>query len=1000
MKKILSAALSMIIAMQSMALVHATEPTLIYKQYTTDDGSYTALVSNGSPTGSSALETEVVSGKTYLKIPATIASENVRTYTAAMYSGRIPAANKKQIEVTFKKEAGIVSGVRFYTNTFATSGVPRCYYQLSFGTDKAWSLFKMENSTQTMIEESSVTAELNEGEYNLCVIYDEENITWRIVNTDGDVMAGANSISEDWNNATASEPFSEQENSFALIAANGNSDDYAWYTNLNVYSTDGTNLPSAPGTGGGTGGGTPVPSEWIYTFTDNFTDTTYVKDTLAEEIGPWKTNGVRGELTALTTELQVVDKQYGGVNKTALCVPSTALFNKPHQFTAAELDENIPSGGKMEFKFSFKKDGEMVDGIRFMIHNNGSNFYEFLFNRNGNTSPAWALNKVVEGVRTQLAGGDAGLIPSGTDYNVKLVYDYADYCGNISWDVTRCDGGSVTFTGHTGSAEDITPFKHLGTTKMAMISGGQNAKYSYFTDISIRTTETHEEPAFNPDDPAIVAAYVVRHNQLIAPYNTAVSQNDTAAMKEFLTGTARLSMGRMEHVNVPAIAEMDDTALTAFANRLITYGDTITFTDISDIDDFQKRLESEIAIGNLCGMDNIEVMGVSIDDITQYVDINLSTNSYLSMKETIIGRLLNNTFLSANDFKSKFNEAVIMENYQYTINGNYLLGIIEEYSSEIGYNSAHYDTLDKSALAEMLISQTTKAAVTTVAALRDKIDTFTVASSVVTPSPSPAPSPAPSVPQGPTQVVGGGVSSGSGGGGSGGGGNGYGIIRDIPKQTEAPKENITQPIVDKTVIFADVPTDYWAYEAIRFMNARKAVTGYGDGSFNPEGQVTRAEFLTMLLGIYGIEKPESYPDGIGFDDVKEGDWYYDVVMTAASIGILGGDGVSAYPNAKITRQEMAVLICRILEYLKIEINTNSELTRFIDDGEIDVWAFLSVKKLQAAGIANGSDGYYMPKASAKRAEAAQMLFKAVNVDLKQAEENNESAIEEEVANEA
>ncbi len=977
MKKLLSTVLSLIIAMQGMAIVHGADGTLIYKQYTADDTGYTALVSNGSPTGAT-LSTESVSGKTYLKVPATIASENVMLYTAAMYSGRIASGEKKRIDVSFKKEDGIVSGVRFYTNTFAPNGNPKNYYQLSFGTDKAWSVIKMETATKTVIQESTVSDELNAGEYNLCIVYDEDEITWRIENPGGDVKAGTNTIEEAWNNITVSAPFTAAESSFALIGANGSSGECAMYTNLNVYNPAGDLPSSTPGTPV-TPPVTPPASTWVYEYTDDFTGSaynSYSKDVPGEEFGPWKTNGKRsGQLPALSAELMLTDRTYNGVAKTALCIPATALFSSPELFTTADFGQDIPSGGKMEFEFAFYKHGEMVDGIRFMMHNNSSNYYEFSFNRSGNTAPAWTLVKAVDGVRTQLAAGAQGLI-SGGDYKVKLTYDYVDYCGKITWEVKKYDGSAAGFTGAIGNVEDISPFKHLGTSKFALIGGGQNTRYSYFTDVAIRAGASKEEPAFNSADPAIVNMYITRHNQLISPYNVAVSTSDVAAMKEFLAGNDRLSFGRMELINVPAIAAMDGPALTAFAERLITYGDTISFTDIDDIAVFQKRLETEVAVGNLCNVSNAEIMGINIDNATTYIDIDTATNSYLSMKNEVIDELMNSTFTSASDFKTKFNEAVIMENYQYTINGDYLIGILEEYATEIGYNTAHYDTIDKAGLAALLVDANTKAAITNVTALKDQIDTYNVAAPIPTPTPAPVPAPNQKPATG------------------GGGGGGYGVIRDIPKQTEAPENVITQPIAGKVEIYYDVPVDYWAYEAVRFMNARKAISGYGDGSFRPEGQVTRAEFLTMLLGIYGIEKPESYPEGLTFVDVEEGQWYYDTIMTAASIGILSGDGGYAYPDKLITRQEMAALICRILEYKGIELNTSSELSRFNDDNQIDGWAFPSVKKLQAAGVANGSDGYYMPKASAKRAEAAQMLYKAANVNLK------EEIVEEVAADEA
>ncbi|MDD6736366.1 MAG: S-layer homology domain-containing protein, partial [Clostridiales bacterium] len=153
--------------------------------------------------------------------------------------------------------------------------------------------------------------------------------------------------------------------------------------------------------------------------------------------------------------------------------------------------------------------------------------------------------------------------------------------------------------------------------------------------------------------------------------------------------------------------------------------------------------------------------------------------------------------------------------------------------------------------------------------------------------------------------------------------------------------------------------------------------------------ITRAEFITMLTGIYNIEMPAetAEEEKRAFADTTETDWYYPGVMAAAYAGIMSGDGGMAYPNREITRQEMAVLICKAMEYKGFDINSDTELSRFKDDDAIDRWAFASVKKLQTGGVISGNDGYFAPKDNAKRCEAAQMLYKAMNVAERSVSEN-------------
>lgn len=111
--------------------------------------------------------------------------------------------------------------------------------------------------------------------------------------------------------------------------------------------------------------------------------------------------------------------------------------------------------------------------------------------------------------------------------------------------------------------------------------------------------------------------------------------------------------------------------------------------------------------------------------------------------------------------------------------------------------------------------------------------------------------------------------------------------------------------------FKDVSASYWAYDEITALAAKKVITGYADGTFKPEGKVTREEFAKMIVTAKGLK--EYKPATPTFSDVPATRWSYGVVEAAAKAGYIQGIGGGKFgPTAQIKRQDMAVLLVRVL----------------------------------------------------------------------------------------
>lgn len=106
----------------------------------------------------------------------------------------------------------------------------------------------------------------------------------------------------------------------------------------------------------------------------------------------------------------------------------------------------------------------------------------------------------------------------------------------------------------------------------------------------------------------------------------------------------------------------------------------------------------------------------------------------------------------------------------------------------------------------------------------------------------------------------------------------------------------------------DVAAGCWYTTAVSTLANVGAISGYSDGTFRPNKEITRAEFVTILTGIYG----EDTTKGMPFSDVGHS-WCYDAVATAYAHGWVSGYSDGTFrPNQTITRAEAVVILNSVL----------------------------------------------------------------------------------------
>lgn len=176
----------------------------------------------------------------------------------------------------------------------------------------------------------------------------------------------------------------------------------------------------------------------------------------------------------------------------------------------------------------------------------------------------------------------------------------------------------------------------------------------------------------------------------------------------------------------------------------------------------------------------------------------------------------------------------------------------------------------------------------------------------------------------------------------------------------------------------DIDT-HWAKTRILELVADNTVSGYPDGSFQPDANITRAEAASILAKLL--------PDTDKKSDLKDvsDQWYAAAVNKAVAAGVLKGyEDATFRAQNNITREEFAQMIANYFTYLKLNyFNENISLV-YTDSTEVSTWAKKAVDTLAFSGLMVGRDtGDLDPKATITRAEAVTILSKVKNKEMKQ-----------------
>lgn len=385
----------------------------------------------------------------------------------------------------------------------------------------------------------------------------------------------------------------------------------------------------------------------------------------------------------------------------------------------------------------------------------------------------------------------------------------------------------------------------------------------------------------------------------------------------------------------PGLSDSDKRAAAA---GVIGTGEQTLISDIIKTIDTQSRLRTLYVLLNSSTERNSEAADV-ITQSSEYLKLSgyAETETYLNQTSDFKIRTVQRMRgVTVDDIPQRFRNEVFLTSIEMVPNSGNVSSVLESAEKSLGIDISEYKAFDRKSLVNEAVAGKSYATV-------DEL--LSAIRAVIKGSDD--------------------VKNSSPGGGGGGGSKTSGGVKtsiDIAQGTTGGQK----------ALFNDFDSTHWAYNAVYYLKGNGIIDGYGDGSFKPDNNITRAEFLKLVMTALklGGSAQNRY-----FADVEDGKWYSDIVNTAAEYGIVTGDSNGRFnPEQYILREEAAVIVHRAANFAGFAFEQPANSENFADESRISDYAKEPVKALKNSKIINGSNGMFDPKSNATRAEMSQMLY--------------------------
>ncbi len=186
---------------------------------------------------------------------------------------------------------------------------------------------------------------------------------------------------------------------------------------------------------------------------------------------------------------------------------------------------------------------------------------------------------------------------------------------------------------------------------------------------------------------------------------------------------------------------------------------------------------------------------------------------------------------------------------------------------------------------------------------------------------------------------------------------------------------------NKYLAYNDVHSDTWYYDVVQEVTKLGLMSYDGNNTFNPEGNITRGMIATILYRMANAPKVTYKPT---FKDVKDNLWYSKAITWASEVKVVSGYHNGEFGvDDNITRQDLAIMLRNYALVKGLKVETNIDLSEFADGDEVSDYAYKAMIWCVEQGIISGSNQdnqtYLKPLANTTRSEAAKMILELNNL---------------------
>lgn len=177
-------------------------------------------------------------------------------------------------------------------------------------------------------------------------------------------------------------------------------------------------------------------------------------------------------------------------------------------------------------------------------------------------------------------------------------------------------------------------------------------------------------------------------------------------------------------------------------------------------------------------------------------------------------------------------------------------------------------------------------------------------------------------------------------------------------------------------MYNDIPDNYWANPEINKLTRENVAFGYPNGNFRPNASISRAEFASLIVRGMNLEDSIDDTPKYTFKDVPRNHWAYNIISAAKANDLMTGypDG-TFQPDKSVTKIEAMTMLSKKIDTNMSKERANEILSKYSDGNKVPDWAKINVAKVLEANALEdmpNPDKIYVGT-NASRAEVASML---------------------------